>query len=329
MFEGRLPEMQHQSEGLSGVSVIIPVYNRAKTLLGTLPYVAAQTVQPEQLVIVDDGSTDDSAEAAQCWLAAHAPALGAQVIRTPHNGAAVARNVGLRAMQPTPYVAFLDSDDHWPADFLERTSRLLWQNRAAVAASVDRRFLNEDRITVEQDDCSELAKDPITWMFYRGAGLASCSLFRLDVVNQAGNWSESLILAEDLKLFVEIAQHGEWLHSPGLPVEFDLGYAATCGEEGNLSQRYDSQHWQWICVYEQIYQELCDRRVPIDRGSLQKAIAIVWNRAGKRLQTLGRRSEAKDCFVNSIRWKPTQLRAWRRLALNTVLPSNVLGDTPA
>jgi glycosyltransferase involved in cell wall biosynthesis len=320
--------MQCNSEHLSGVTVIIPVFNRAKTLIKTLSYVAAQTVLPEQLVIVDDGSTDDSAGAAERWLAAHAPALAGQVVRAPHGGAAAARNVGLRAMRQTPYVAFLDSDDHWPADFLQRTSGLLRKNPATVAASVDRRYLNESQVPIIEDNSSALAEDPIVWMFFNGAGIASCSLFRLDVVNRVGNWPESPALAEDLMLFIEVAQRGTWLHSPGLPVEFDLGFAAASGEEGNLSQRYEGDSWRWVCIYEQIYQKLCDRDVPVDRRKLQKAIAIVWNRAGKNLQTLGQRSEAQECFVRSIRWKPAQWRAWRRLALNAVLLGKMSSEVP-
>lgn len=312
--------MQRDRQQLSEVGVIIPVFNRAQTLVRTLPYVTAQTALPRQLAIVDDGSVDDSADAAERWLSEHARAFPWQVIRAQHVGAAAARNLGLAALRNTPFAAFLDSDDHWPADFLERTSRLLRENPAAVAASADRRFLSSDGSLLQQDDCLALASDPIHWMFSRGAGIASCTLLRLDAVTQAGDWPELLGVAEDLKMFIEIAQLGPWLHSPGLPVEFDLGFAAACGEEGNLSRRYEEGDCRWVCVYEQIYQELCDRNVRVDRGKLQQAIAVVWNRAGKQLLTRGQRGEAQSCFVKSIRWKPSQLRAWKRLVLNALLP---------
>jgi len=320
--------MQCNSRNHSEVGVIVPVFNRAKTLVRTLPYVAAQSAPPQQLVIVDDGSTDDSADAAEQWLSEHVPAFEWQVIRAQHFGAATARNLGLRALRENPYVAFLDSDDHWPADFLERTARLLRENPAA-AASVDRRFLTSDGAVFRHDDCSALARDPIHWMFFHGAGIASCTLLRLDMVNQVGGWPDHLDFADDLKLFIDIAQRGAWLHSPGLPVEFDLGSAAECGEEGNLSRYCEGGDWRWVCVYEQIYQELCARHVPVDRGKLQEAIALMWNRAGKHLLALGQRSDAQNCFVKSIRWKPAQLRAWRRLALNAILPRKVFSASRA
>lgn len=310
--------MQSCSRVAADVGVIVPVFNRAQTLLRTLPYVVAQTAQPRQLVVVDDGSTDDSATAATQWFSAREVAFEWQVIRAPHVGAAAARNIGLDALGQAPYVAFLDSDDHWPVDFLERTAKLLRENPGAAAASVDRRFVREDGSVYCIDDCSALARNPILWMFFRGAGISSCTLLRRDILAEIGNWPVAMSFAEDLRLFTEVAQRGAWLHSPGLPVDFDLGYAAACGEEGNLSQRYEGADWRWVCVYEQIFQDLCTRNVPIDRAKLQEAISLVWNRAGKHLRTLGRRGEAQNCFVKSIRWKPNQFRAWKRLVVNAL-----------
>lgn len=314
--------MARHSPKLADVGVVIPVFNRAKTLTRTLPYVTAQTVLPQQLVIVDDGSTDDSADEAERWLVEHQPTFDWKVIRHAHVGAATARNLGMEALRHVSYVAFLDSDDHWPTDFIERTSRLLQQNPMAVAISVDRRFLDKDERVLRQDDCAQLAQNPIEWMYVHGAGIASCSLFRLDIVHQAGNWPDEMVLAEDFRLFVEVAQQGKWLHGPGEPVDFDLGFAASHGEQENLSYLCEDD-WHWICVYEQVYQELCDRNVPIDRAKIQEAIAVVWNRVGKSLLTQGQREEAQNCFVQSIRWKPAQWRAWRRLALNAILRNRV------
>jgi glycosyltransferase involved in cell wall biosynthesis len=309
---------QHEPRPHCGVGVVIPVYNRANTLLRTLPHVVAQTAPLRKLVIVDDGSSDDSAGAAERWLGERCLSFGWQVLRSRHVGAAAARNIGLAALGPTRYVAFLDSDDHWPADFLERTSTALDANPAAVAASADRRYLLTDGAVNCDDDCFALARSPIEWMFDNGAGISSCTLLRRDVVHEVGDWPDYLGIAEDFRLFVEVAQHGPWLHCPGAPVDFCLGSAAACGEADNLSQRYESGDWRWVCIYEQVYQELCERRVPFDRGKVQQAIARVWNRAGKSFLTRGDRDEARQCFVKSIRWKPAQLRAWRRLVVNAL-----------
>src|SRR5262245_29153826 len=51
------------------IAVVVPVYNRATSMLPTLESIAAQTVPPQRLVVVDDGSRDDSAEAVERWVA--------------------------------------------------------------------------------------------------------------------------------------------------------------------------------------------------------------------------------------------------------------------
>ncbi len=97
------------------ISVIIPFYNRASTLLDAVRSVLAQTYSSFELLLVDDGSTDASFSLVN--------ALNDErirIIRHDQNmGAAAARNTGIRAAQ-APLVAFLDSDDIWHADKLEK-----------------------------------------------------------------------------------------------------------------------------------------------------------------------------------------------------------------
>ena len=101
------------------VSVIIPSYNRADFLPFTLDAVLGQTAAPREVIIVDDGSTDDTLSV----LARYRPRI--QVISINNSGSIVARNVGLRA-STAAVVAFCDSDDLWRPDFLEHMA-VLWQ----------------------------------------------------------------------------------------------------------------------------------------------------------------------------------------------------------
>ena len=124
------------------VGVVIPVYNRATIILATLESVARQTVPPAALIVVDDGSTDATAEAVEAWIDAADPPFPALLLRQPHASAATARNAGLAALGDLPLVAFLDSDDLWPDDFLARTAALLAADIEAVAATVDRKYVD-------------------------------------------------------------------------------------------------------------------------------------------------------------------------------------------
>jgi glycosyltransferase involved in cell wall biosynthesis len=111
------------------VSVVIPSYNRADLLPFTLDAVLAQTLPPREVIVVDDGSQDNSLAV----LARYQPKV--RVIRIENAGSLVARNVGLRTAR-APTVAFCDSDDLWCSDFLQRMAAL-WcaEPRTKVAYS--------------------------------------------------------------------------------------------------------------------------------------------------------------------------------------------------
>jgi hypothetical protein len=95
------------------VAVVIPTYNRAHLVGETLQSILSQTVTPHEIIVVDDGSQDET----QAVLARFGQSI--QCITIRNQGSVVARNVGLRAAG-SRLVAFCDSDDLWREDFLER-----------------------------------------------------------------------------------------------------------------------------------------------------------------------------------------------------------------
>ncbi|MEO1498068.1 MAG: glycosyltransferase family A protein [Planctomycetota bacterium] len=295
------------------IGVVIPVYNRHTILLETLPYLVAQSRLPDRVVIADDGSTDGSADAAEKWLAALAPPFDWRVLRLPHNTAAAARVGGYQALEGVDFVAFLDSDDHWPADFLERTADALTTNENAVAACVDRRYTDLTGQIRRTDDCRELVAEPLNYFFRRGAGVASCSLLRSVAYDVVGGWDTELGVAEDSLLFSMLAVQGEWVHSPGAPVDFNLGNADARGEENNLSRRNADNGLRWAVVYQQIYDRVKHTAPSLATNRLRRLLARRWYDAGRDLQKLGRKDEAHGCFRSSMRVNPLQLRSLRRL----------------
>jgi glycosyltransferase involved in cell wall biosynthesis len=92
------------------IDVIVPVYNGAGYLRDSLGSIAAQTCGVHEVIVVDDGSTDDTATVAR--------SLGARVVTQHNAGVAVARNTGIRASR-APFLALLDVDDRWHPEHLE------------------------------------------------------------------------------------------------------------------------------------------------------------------------------------------------------------------
>lgn len=103
------------------VSVIIATYNRAERLREALESVAAQTYRDFEVIVVSDGSTDQTPEVVESFRA-KVPAV--QLICTPHGGQTRALNAGIRAAHGE-YVALLDDDDHWMPQRLERQVPIL------------------------------------------------------------------------------------------------------------------------------------------------------------------------------------------------------------
>jgi len=95
------------------ISVIIPVYNTEKYLAQAIKSVLEQTVQPDEIIVVDDGSTDNSVEVARQFL----PKV--KIITQQNAGAGAARNTGIKQASGE-YLAFLDADDLWIENKLEQ-----------------------------------------------------------------------------------------------------------------------------------------------------------------------------------------------------------------
>jgi cellulose synthase/poly-beta-1,6-N-acetylglucosamine synthase-like glycosyltransferase len=98
--------------------VVVPAYNAAETLPGLLEALAQQTLPPHEILIVDDGSSDGSAELAEEWAVSH-PGMALKVIRQHKQGPATARNQG-SASSTGELVVFIDSDCLPEADWLEK-----------------------------------------------------------------------------------------------------------------------------------------------------------------------------------------------------------------
>src|SRR5438128_2574950 len=102
------------------VAAIIPVLNRPRAILDALHSVAAQQLPPARLIVVDDGSTDQTPDVVQSWIDDTAPAFECRLIRQPNRGVAAARNRAAAEAGDCEFLAWLDSDDLWPADYLQR-----------------------------------------------------------------------------------------------------------------------------------------------------------------------------------------------------------------
>lgn len=123
------------------ISVVIPAFNAADHVAATIASIEAQTRRPDELILVDDGSSDGTADVAAQALAA--VPIPSRLIRQANGGVAVARNTGALASHGD-FVTFVDADDLLLDDHLASISALLEQHPEAVAAFADVQEFDSD-----------------------------------------------------------------------------------------------------------------------------------------------------------------------------------------
>lgn len=289
------------------ILVVIPVFNRPTMVLEALDSVALQSTLPAAVAVVDDDSTDETPEAVERWIAAR-PGLAVHLVRANHGGASAARNLGLRTFAADmDAVAFLDSDDLWPRDFLDRARAVLEREPRAVAVSTDRELHDLRRGSRRKIDTTSLAVNPWFFMLRRGGALGSCTLFRTPAVLEAGGYPEDIPTGHDKILFGRIARLGSWHHVTGNPVVFRRNYADVIdGDADHLHRLYPDFEARWASAAEQLWSE-----APNNASLEIKARILIgkrWRKATKQAIRCGNRDDAWRCLARAFRFCPWSLR---------------------
>lgn len=114
------------------VCVVVPAYNAASYVVEALDSVARQSTLPDELVVVNDGSHDNTSQVVMNWIIAN-PSCKTRLIDQANGGIPVARNVGIRASSGD-WIALLDADDVWETDHLAALLAALAAAPGTVAA---------------------------------------------------------------------------------------------------------------------------------------------------------------------------------------------------
>jgi len=169
------------------VSVIVPAWNAARFLPEAIASIRRQNYQPIQIIVVDDGSTDDTAET----IAALGDIL---YIRQENGGPSAARNTGL-ARATGEFIAFLDADDRWPEQKLSiQMARLLAEPSLDLVLGRIRYIAMDDGV---MPDFAREAPDNSITHVHLGSGL-----YRRRIFERIGGFEVTLRFCEDMDWFV-------------------------------------------------------------------------------------------------------------------------------
>ena len=175
------------------ISVIIPVYNGARFLADAVSNVLAQDYPSLEIIVVDDGSTDDIAGAVS-----RLP-VDVRFFRQENAGPAAARNRGLRDASGQ-FIAFLDVDDLWPAGNLAMLSRVLAAEPGLMVVHGHAQMLMLDPVTGQFRPEGNPAE---SFPYYIGAGL-----YRREVFESVGPFDASMRFAEDTDWYTRLKESG-------------------------------------------------------------------------------------------------------------------------
>jgi glycosyltransferase involved in cell wall biosynthesis len=252
------------------ITVIIPTHNRRDTLARALDSVLAQTMQPTEVIVVDDGSSDDTRR-----LVAGYPRV--RYLYQENAGVSSARNLGIEAARGE-WLAFLDSDDEWQPDKLRHQQALLVNNPSLKICHTEEIWIRNGR---RVNAMKKHAKSG-GYIFDRCLPLCVISpssvIIHKSVFQTVGTFDPDLPACEDYDLWLRICAHYPvgFVESPQI-----IKYG---GHEDQLSQRFWGMDRFRITALEKIIGSgtLCGDNLHQAVRTLIGKAAILENGASKR-----------------------------------------------
>ncbi len=185
------------------VSIIIPAYNAQKYIRETIQSVLDQTYSNWELIIVNDGSNDNTEEIVERF---NDPRL--RYFKQPNAGVSTSRNNGLE-MSKGEYIAFLDADDIWLPDNLSEKITFLEHHQDCGLVHGDTQVINEKsekQKIIYQGKSGWILDDLLLW---NGCCIPAPSsiLIQRNIIKKTGNWDPQLSTAADQEFFFRVAKN--------------------------------------------------------------------------------------------------------------------------
>jgi glycosyltransferase involved in cell wall biosynthesis len=291
---------------LPRVSVIIPVYNGAATIERALKSVFEQTFTDFEIVVVDDGSTDDTPSV----LAKFGDRI--RMFRQPNRGFPGARNTGV-ATSRGELIALIDHDDQWLPRKLEISVAALLDDPGAALVYSDLVVVNEAGVEsraspIASDTAHAPSMDEMLARIW--PIMPSTVVMRRTAFDRAGGFGESL--QEDLDFWLLMREQGNFVYLPDKLVRFTFGqlYPKILNRDIGpkpivdlIRARYGSRADRWV-------EDFIQHRVRM----LAHAGVIEMSR--------GNLAGARRCFIRVLRYDPRHVKSYLRL-VRTYLPAGI------
>ncbi|MCM1309697.1 MAG: glycosyltransferase family 2 protein [Bacteroides sp.] len=175
------------------ISVVIPVRNRERLVKRTLTSLKEQTLAPDAVILVDNGSTDGTLDVLRQY-------PGAIVIEEPRPGATTARNAGLERVN-SEYVLFFDSDDIMPPRHIEELTAALRAANMPEIGAFDMELINLDGTRSPKPFRHG---DPMKMQIFHSILSTQRCVISTELARRVGGWNETLPVWDDLEFGVRL-----------------------------------------------------------------------------------------------------------------------------
>lgn len=293
-----------------GVFVAVPSFNHAAFVERTLRSIFRQTLPPDVLLVIDDGSTDGSPGIIEKVLK-DCPFPACEFIARGNRGLCRTLNEALERAD-TPFFAYLGSDDLWRPDFLARRTAFLAERPDAVLAYGHGAVIDPaDRIIDSSENWGKYVDgDAVAMLLRGGAPLSPTVLYRTAVLARNG-WNESAKL-EDYELYLRLSAEGGFAFDPSPPLAAWRRHAANTSREA-----------EFMLVETLRAQRLTAARLGLDVSSLARAnAALSWTYA-EQLSRHGARRRAFELARRNLTAAP-DVASVLKMALRLTLPAAVI-----
>jgi glycosyltransferase involved in cell wall biosynthesis len=258
------------------VTALIPAYNAAATIRRAVDSVLAQTYSDYEIIVVDDGSRDATAD-----ILANEYGDRVRLLRLPKNqGESAATNEGI-ARARGELIAFLDADDEWLPDKLEKQVAVLRRNPDAVMVSCGCRFLDAAGNVVREFGLppASLDRNEVWRLLLARTCIAKpCVLARRSALLDAGPFDTSLAIAEDQDMWIRLATIA--------PVEFVPEFLTTVHDTaGSLTKVYARKMDRYVLPMVRRHVER--QRHRLSAGEVRRILAERYAAVGRNLYRAG------------------------------------------
>ncbi|MGE3165890.1 MAG: glycosyltransferase family 2 protein [Planctomycetota bacterium] len=286
-----------------GVDIVTPAYNAADTIAQTIESVLAQTHRNWRLWIVDDGSRDQTAAVVRRYL----DDARIRLLEQANQGAAHARNHGLDHCA-AEFVTFLDSDDYWEPEFLERTLREFEHDPAVGLVWCEMQIRGDHSGTYRGGRPAVVGDAPDTLAaIYRSVTfLPSCTVFRSAPFRAGLRWRQDCSPMEDMPIFLAVAASSRIARVPEVLANYRIHGGSSTTARGALGRNYRSMVFAFRVLYRQY-------RHAIPAQEYRARMWWIYHHAADNLLSAGRPNPG--LFLRALRYRPTAELTWKVLTL--------------